>query len=446
MGFLEEQIVNKVKKQISNQDDPGVKAIRDKYGEEGLLEYLVGSDLDPRPGQTNVLGPQVAKKYYERSASKGHPMGQFALSLVYLQGTHQTDKDYEIGSNLMKSSAKQGFGPALYNRARWLIDGTMGCKKDPSKAYRMLGKAKKDPLLDEVAGAAANVYILLATMRLQGLGCTKNPESAQDYLDLAEKSQPGRVPQSVMDMCKLLLGISGVSKQREADLRWRRLKVALRSAGPNLTLNEWAGLYSYYGLPFSVSPSSHDQGSIVMNHDEMMSWKIRVHCLEEMPEMYPASDDPLPPLECDNVTCHLDETQISGKMKKCSECQAPYCSEACQRADWSRHKPVCAAISANINNEGGLTDHEKDFMEREGIEKLRGMGLTDAKISEAMSSTTAGERKCEHDQFGIPCGRECLAERGAITQKRHNYFLVQDKQELTPEQVEEAIRLGLGEL
>ena len=80
-------------------------------------------------------------------------------------------------------------------------------------------------MLDEVAGAAANVYILLATMRLQGLGCTKNPESAQDYLDLAEKSQPGRVPQSVMDMCKLLLGISGVSKQREADLRWRRLKV-----------------------------------------------------------------------------------------------------------------------------------------------------------------------------------------------------------------------------
>ena len=107
------------------------------------MEYLVGSDLDPRPGQINVLGPQGAKKYYERSASKGHPMGQFALALVYLQGTHQTDKNYEIGSNLMKSSAKQGFGPALYNRARWLIDGTMGCKKDPSKAYRMLGKAKK---------------------------------------------------------------------------------------------------------------------------------------------------------------------------------------------------------------------------------------------------------------------------------------------------------------
>ena len=99
------------------------------------------------------------------------------------------------------------------------------------------------------------------------------------------------------------------------------MKVALRSAGPKLTLNEWAGIYSYYGLPFSVSPSSHDEGSIVMNHDEVMSWKISVQCLEEMPETYPASDDPLPPLECDNVTCHLDETQITGKIKKCSECQ-----------------------------------------------------------------------------------------------------------------------------
>jgi len=270
-----------------------------------------------------------------------------------------------------------------------------------------------------------------------------NPESAQDYLNLAESIQPGKVSQEVRDMCKLLISVSGVTKQREADLRWRRLKVALRSAGPYLSLNGWAEIFSHYGLPFSITPASHGQGSVVMNREAMMSWKISVQCMEEMPETYPASGDPLPPLECDNSACDVDETRISGKMKKCSECQAPYCSEACQRADWPRHKPVCGAISAQMNSDQDLTDHDKEYMEREGIEKLRTMGISETVIDEAMGTNV---RKCEHDQFGIPCSTECLAERGAVTQNKHNYFLVKGGEEPTREQMTEALRLGLGNL
>merc|ERR1719187_1177813 len=131
--------------------------------------------------------------------------------------------------------------------------------------------------------------------------------------------------------------------------------------------------------------SSLGDGKLVMDCEDMNAWRTRVGCEEDLPENYPAMGEELPPLECDNRDCDVDETQIKGKMKKCSECQAPYCSETCQRMDWPRHRPVWAAISAGTNTDYGLTDHDKEYLEGGGAEKLRAMGITQTEI-DAMKS------------------------------------------------------------
>lgn len=33
--------------------------------------------------------------------------------------------------------------------------------------------------------------------------------------------------------------------------------------------------------------------------------------------------------------------------KKCSLCKTPYCSEACQKEDWEKHKFICKVIQGN---------------------------------------------------------------------------------------------------
>jgi len=436
LGFLEEQAIKQVQKTISSGKDAEVNKILDRYGKEGLEEYLIASDLDPRPGKQSVLDPSVAKKYYMMSADKGHALGQFSMALMYLQGTHGTEKDEKTAVKLMKLSANQGCASALYNRAKWFIDGTMDQEKNPKKAYKLLGKAKKDPLMD-LTGGGADIYLLLSTMRLQGNGCTKNPESAQEYLYAAERLQPGRVPKEVFDMTQLMVGLSPVSSQRESDLRWRRIKVAVRTVGRQ-TLNFWANLHAHNGMPFSISPSSTGDGDMVVNFRDMQEWKIRVGCIDQLPETYPAMAEPLPPLECENSKCDVDETQIKGSMKKCSECQAPYCSETCQRADWPKHKPVCNAISAQINDDN-LTDHDKEYLRGMDPDKLKGLGLSHADLENFLSQPT---KKCDHEEFGIPCSKNCLEERGAVTQNKRKYTLV-GRKELTDADKGAASRLGL---
>ncbi|KAE9398110.1 hypothetical protein BT96DRAFT_42071 [Gymnopus androsaceus JB14] len=50
---------------------------------------------------------------------------------------------------------------------------------------------------------------------------------------------------------------------------------------------------------------------------------------------------------CQSRTC-LKTSKEAGQMRTCSGCKrASYCSRACQRADFKRHKPICASNIAS---------------------------------------------------------------------------------------------------
>merc|ERR1719394_1268944 len=60
--------------------------LKDAYGKAGLEEYLVGSHFG-RLALTDDKYKEIGKKYYQRSCDKGHPLGQYAIALTYLQGS-----------------------------------------------------------------------------------------------------------------------------------------------------------------------------------------------------------------------------------------------------------------------------------------------------------------------------------------------------------------------
>jgi len=441
LGYLEGRVVKLVQKSISSGKDDQINKMREHYGVEGLEEYLIGAALDD--AEEPVLDSSVARKYYNRSANKGHALGLVSMALIYLEGTHGVEKDEKNGVKLMKLSANKRCARALYHRAMWLLEGTMGHEKNPQKAYKLLMKAKKDPAIESNAGSGKGfkIYCELFSMRLNGNGCTKSPESAQEYLKAAERLRPGTIPAKIFDMVQLLVGLSPASQQRESDLRWRRLKVALRHLR-RAPLSTWAHGYAYLGLPFSVSPSSTGDDDLVVNYRELQDWMIKVGCVHELPEEYPAKDDPLPPLECENNSCSLDETQLEGAMKKCSECQAPYCSEACQRADWPAHKPTCNLISARMN-ENSMTDEQREyiqgvdfnkFMKDEGIHHLSKIGFSQNDFEKELSRPAT---KCEHVELGTPCTEDCIA----VAQEKHKFPIVAGKK-LTGAEKAAAVRLG----
>jgi hypothetical protein len=54
------------------------------------------------------------------------------------------------------------------------------------------------------------------------------------------------------------------------------------------------------------------------------------------------------PVVCNNPSCEslAGVSEAAASCKACSECRCRYCSEACQQADWKRHKPVCKRMVA----------------------------------------------------------------------------------------------------
>ena len=52
---------------------------------------------------------------------------------------------------------------------------------------------------------------------------------------------------------------------------------------------------------------------------------------------YEMEDEPLPSKTCGG--CGEADAK-----RKCGKCGEPYCSKPCQRADWKKHKKICAAI------------------------------------------------------------------------------------------------------
>jgi hypothetical protein len=54
------------------------------------------------------------------------------------------------------------------------------------------------------------------------------------------------------------------------------------------------------------------------------------------------------PVVCNNPGCEslAGVSEAAACCKACSECRCRYCSVACQRADWKRHKPACKRMAA----------------------------------------------------------------------------------------------------
>jgi hypothetical protein len=54
------------------------------------------------------------------------------------------------------------------------------------------------------------------------------------------------------------------------------------------------------------------------------------------------------PVVCNNLSCNNLEgiSEAAAACKACAGCRCRYCSVACQRADWKRHKGACRHMAA----------------------------------------------------------------------------------------------------
>lgn len=428
-GIIEKDVVMAVRARIKRGKE---KLMVDAYGNMGLEEYLVGSEFE-KLKQDNFK--KIARKYYQKSCEKGHPLGQFAMALVYLQEVEF--KDEKLGVEGMSKAAKAGCGPALFNKGMWLMEGLYGQKEDFKKANKMFHRALKDPVIKEFKHHHARTLVGLAKLRMNGFGCMKSHSAALKHYMAAKEIDPEVVDEKVLKQLALLVSISGTELQREADNRNRRRKVMARSVQYQ-PLGDWVLLYKYCGFDISIQPSEAE-AQVSMDEAGLVEWMERVGAMQTLPEMYPAINEPLPPLECDRPGCDVTEETSGEAMKKCTECQAPYCGAACQRKDWPRHKPVCEAIQKSMGNE--LTDHELRILKQDKDlpEKLRKLGISMKEFDEVVSDVV----ECSHHDNSIPCGLQCFQEKGAGSQNKHGYSLVGHQSVLTDSQRRAAEEVGV---
>ena len=132
-GIVEKKVVTAVRREIRMGKED---LFKDAYGLAGLEEYLVGGQFELLLDEKYY---EVGRKYYIKSCEKGHPLGQFAAALMYLQGSLGQSVDEVLGVEIMSRAAKAGCGPALYNKGRWLnwlMEGTFGQQKDERRPTR----------------------------------------------------------------------------------------------------------------------------------------------------------------------------------------------------------------------------------------------------------------------------------------------------------------------
>jgi len=430
VGIVEKDVVMTVRKDIKRGKE---ELLKNAYGESGLEEYLVGGQFENLNEEAFY---ELGRKYYQKSCEKGHPLGQFAVALTYLQGSLGQAKDEKLGVEMMSRAAKAGCGPALFNKGRWLLEGMFGQQKDARKANKMFHRALKDPIMKEFKQQHVDTLLSLAQVRMGGLGCSKSYSAALKHYKAAEEVDPGKVDQKVIKQLQVLEAISGVEIQREADNRNRRLKVLTRTIQYQ-SLGDWILLYKHCGFDLSVQPSM-EEVQVSLTHAGMVEWMEKVGAIQTLPEEYPAMGDPLPALECERPGCDVTEDTSGEKMKKCTECQAPYCGVACQRKDWPRHRPVCEAVEGSIGS--GLTHHEMEILKQDKglVDKLEKMGISKEEFDQVSSSL----KECNHSDTSIPCGMECFKEKGAGSQTMHNYTLV-GQSVLTERQRQTAKEVGL---
>jgi len=337
--------------------------IKNSYGKNGLLEYLVAELFV-------VDDAELAWDYYQKSSDEGHPMGHFKVALSYLNGEYGQLKNEEMAVKMMKKSVKGGHGPALFMQGRWILQEIMGFQKDAKKANMWLHKALKDPVLELSPYHHAATLVALAQIRSSGSGCIRNPSVALKHYQAAEEIDPDQIDQKFMKHLKYLVAFSGVEIQREADTRNRRWHHMVKNV-QNQSLEDWITLYKHCGMDLDVEPSE-EEAEMFLPLQGMEEWMEKVGARSSLPEEYPAMNDTPPPLECEKPGCKVTEETIKKQMQKCTECQIPYCGADCLRADWQRHRSVCEVVSCNIV-ESSYSSEELLKVKRGQTEELAGM-------------------------------------------------------------------------
>jgi len=426
-GLVEKELVVAIRRDIKRGKED---LFKDAYGMAGLEDYLVGGQFEKLADEKYH---EVGRKYYQKSCDKGHPLGQFAVALMYLQGSMGQSVDESLGVEMMSRAAKVGCGPALYNKGRWIMDGIFQQQKDAKKAKKLFHRALKDPVMVEFPQQMSRTLVCLARLRMDGEGCSKSYSAALKHFRAAEEVEPSEFTKTAIKQMELLESLGGCELQREADTRNRRLKVLARAVQYQ-TLGDWVSLYRHCGFELNVQPGVEEAG-VSLDQDGMVEWMQRSGAVQTLPDEYPGMHDPLPPMEC--TGCLVTEDTLGEKMKKCTDCQAPYCGAACQRKDWEKHRPVCEAVQGYMGDD--LSHHELELLKQNEnlAEKLSKMGFS----MEDFDSATSSLRECGHDEFSIPCSTECFKEKGAGAMNEHGYFLV-GQSVLTERQRQNARELG----
>jgi len=426
-GLVEKEMVMAVRRDIKRGKED---LIKDAYGMAGLEDYLVGGQFEKLADENYY---ETGRKYYQKSCEKGHPLGQFAVALMYLQGSMGQSVDESLGVEMMSRAAKAGCGPALYNKGKWLLDGTFQQPKDAKKANKLFHRAIKDPVMAEFPQQMARTLVSLARLRMDGEGCTKSYSKALGHFRAAEEVEPSEFTKTAIKQLELLESIGGCELQREADTRNRRLKVLARAVQYQ-SLGNWVAMYKHCGFELSVQPGVEEAG-VSLDQGGMVEWMERAGAVQTLPEEYPGMHDPLPSLEC--TGCLVTEDTLGEKMKKCTDCQAPYCGAACQRKDWKKHKPVCEAVQGSMGDD--LTHHELELLKQDEnlAERLSKLGIS----MEEFDNVASTLKECGHGESSIPCSTECLHEKGAGSMNKHGYTLV-GQSVLTERQRQNARDLG----
>jgi localization factor PodJL len=140
---------------------------------------VVKSDIAERQAEPAYASRDYAKaaQAYREMADVGNPYGQYALSLLYLEGKG-VRQDQAESLRWMEKAAESGYPAANFSLGLRHLQGKSGLKKDPKAAVAFFEKAAASE--DEVS------MFYLGMLHAKGLGVAPNATEALRWFRMAK--------------------------------------------------------------------------------------------------------------------------------------------------------------------------------------------------------------------------------------------------------------------
>lgn len=314
-----------------------LKRMQINHSEIDLLRDLPGYDefVKASDAEFEEQDFKKARTLYEVACHKGHPMAHVNFALWFLEGRRPgCGKNLAKAFSMFEKAAKHNVGMAQYNLALFYNSGLGGVvKEDFEKAYSLVKEAIKDERVTQMKQGGP--FFLLGSLLLEGKGCVKNSVKAKKNFEKARDLGDTRVTDDLMKCLNLYTQVDPLEKQRETDRRWDRM-VAYGKAHPEEkqeTVGQHLAFVRRFGFDTNKELSSRELNIRGGFNKFLEIIGGSLHTIEN----YEMKDEPFPSKTCGN--CGESDAK-----SRCGKCHEPYCSKPCQKADWKKHKKICAAI------------------------------------------------------------------------------------------------------